>query len=725
MAVFNPTGPDVNPPNWDRLSKPIQQPESDKSTGLTLATIGEGLDTAAKLADTTEKSYLKDKVETGVNDLRDSYTRSLVQVRNMQIAGTVPPSGALSAAGISADTLGETPAPDVPGGLQAGLDKASALGTAQAQNGGGGKANDTLYTGSLNALAKQLRNQYPGYKDYIDEQIKSVSGVDPANAFMKNLLEDINRGATNANSEKNKDLTFIDKYVDSIPGAALAREKYLRGDMDGQGLRAFVAQKSQLHINQVAAEAARAAAKSQGELTVQRVKEDFTAEAGATINDAFNTQRMATNVQTPKELSDYFTGQATGQMPQMDEAQNRMWLTNLAAQRNSAANILRSIALRRDSEGNSYAKSAGGLHNLKDEMDEQLGIYDNVIKFVKDKDYQGVYAVLNMNNAIHNKATNVLYNDPTVGEASQRMSAVNEAVGPQTGAILLQDAIINKMDKKYTEYVKGVKMDMLAPANPATPTTLSSAIDDARQKKIQDPNVYGSITDVAKVISNPAVKDEAKANLMTSLFSPKNYGVLNKITKDGPDAPGRQAAFETMTDPKITDAVAKMPMRTQEMYRQWAEKEWGGVLARDSIADLSKIKDQTFLKSYKIAWHTEGGTGNAPYFEVLNKQGRPMSQTEASYARPVTEVTTRMNSGIANLAHIERSNNGDTNAYIVKVLSNSGFDFKNNVEGIPTKMMNSILNAGRKPDQPPIDSRVTPPISGPNFDERFGAAFQR
>src|SRR6266481_7068185 len=104
MAVFNPVGPDVTPQNWDRVSKPIQQPEADKSTGLTLATIGEGLDSAVKLADTTEKSYLKDKVETGVNNLRDSYTRQLVQVRNMQIAGTVDPAGAVSATGVSNDT---------------------------------------------------------------------------------------------------------------------------------------------------------------------------------------------------------------------------------------------------------------------------------------------------------------------------------------------------------------------------------------------------------------------------------------------------------------------------------------------------------------------------------------------------------------------------------------------------------------------------------------------
>src|SRR5258707_2375647 len=73
---------------------------------------------------------------------------------------------------------------------------------------------------NLNSLAKQLRAQYPGYKDYIDEQIKAVSGVDPANAVMRNLLEDINRNATNAKSEHDKTTAMLrDAVTSGIPNS--------------------------------------------------------------------------------------------------------------------------------------------------------------------------------------------------------------------------------------------------------------------------------------------------------------------------------------------------------------------------------------------------------------------------------------------------------------------------------------------------------------------------
>jgi len=81
------------------------------------------------------------------------------------------------------------------------------LGVAQVQN--LGKVNDTQYTMQVNSLLKQLRTQYPGFKDYIDTEMKSYSGIDPANAVMKNLLEDINHNATNAKSNMTRLLLWF------------------------------------------------------------------------------------------------------------------------------------------------------------------------------------------------------------------------------------------------------------------------------------------------------------------------------------------------------------------------------------------------------------------------------------------------------------------------------------------------------------------------------------
>src|SRR5258706_7434707 len=101
MVAFDITPPELTAPNWDRVSRPIQQPESiqtklkdtitpDKSTGLALETLAGGIESAAKLYDGSEKYYLKDKVTTCVDKLRDDYTAAYLNIRNQQ-QGLIPP----------------------------------------------------------------------------------------------------------------------------------------------------------------------------------------------------------------------------------------------------------------------------------------------------------------------------------------------------------------------------------------------------------------------------------------------------------------------------------------------------------------------------------------------------------------------------------------------------------------------------------------------------------
>lgn len=54
-----------------------------------------------------------------------------------------------------------------------------------------GKISDTYYYGQLVSLTKQMRSKYPGYEQYVDETIQSVTGVRPANAYRSALMNEI------------------------------------------------------------------------------------------------------------------------------------------------------------------------------------------------------------------------------------------------------------------------------------------------------------------------------------------------------------------------------------------------------------------------------------------------------------------------------------------------------------------------------------------------------
>src|SRR5258708_21670306 len=131
MAVFNPAIPEDTPKEWTNVSRPIEQPLSDKSTGLTLATLAQAGSSAVEIGKEIQEDIQKRQVRAGVEKLRDAYTDSLTKVRDQQIAGNIPNPQSLAAAGINTGTLAPDDQTNVPTGLQKGLDQARALGDAQ------------------------------------------------------------------------------------------------------------------------------------------------------------------------------------------------------------------------------------------------------------------------------------------------------------------------------------------------------------------------------------------------------------------------------------------------------------------------------------------------------------------------------------------------------------------------------------------------------------------
>src|SRR5882757_6453549 len=182
MAVFNPLEP-TNDPNYLNYSRGAEGGGVDKSTGIALETAGKAIEGVAEIADTGVKGYLKDKVRGTVEKERNDYTNYLQTLKQIAQTNTIP------GAGDGDSMLDANASMDVPDGLQAGLDRAGKYGAVSAT---GNKINDTLYTARLASEASGLRSTWSGYKDYIDEQFHKYSGMDPANAYYKNLMQDIN-----------------------------------------------------------------------------------------------------------------------------------------------------------------------------------------------------------------------------------------------------------------------------------------------------------------------------------------------------------------------------------------------------------------------------------------------------------------------------------------------------------------------------------------------------
>src|SRR6267142_1783757 len=211
MAEFNPQ---ITPltENFREHSRVIEAPHiaPDTSTGTMLETIGKGIAGVSKIADDFMQQKVKIEATTGVDAIRDITTRALETATQPQ---SVVPQPAQTGDGTKVadpSLLDSNASADVPDAIDGGLKRIGALTNARMATSG---RNDTIYVQQLNSLAKNLRAQYPGYRQYIDEQISSLTGMNPANAYVNSLLSDLKASQTSVEkiwNETYRDIAGVD-----------------------------------------------------------------------------------------------------------------------------------------------------------------------------------------------------------------------------------------------------------------------------------------------------------------------------------------------------------------------------------------------------------------------------------------------------------------------------------------------------------------------------------
>jgi hypothetical protein len=143
------------------------------------------------------KKDIEDKVYDVADRERQTYTDVLEKIKaGGGIKGVLDNNAEANNGG---DIPGEVG--DLPSTLE-GLESAK----------GSGKISGSYYQSQLLTLAKNLRAKYPGFREEIDQAFTKVTGSNPANAYIRSLVSDINRAATTGNTERNRALTYIQNH---------------------------------------------------------------------------------------------------------------------------------------------------------------------------------------------------------------------------------------------------------------------------------------------------------------------------------------------------------------------------------------------------------------------------------------------------------------------------------------------------------------------------------
>lgn len=723
MAIFNPQvaqGRD-DMPNYQRTSYPISELVPDKSAGLAYANAGTAVEGAAGLAKSTAEDYLKNKVRETVEPIREDFTKELELARQAQLGQSVVPPAVQSASGptsgSTANLYMDANKQDAPASVDSGIKQVQSIQSALEN----GKVNDTYYTQRLKSAVTKLRSDNPGFVDYIDNQVSSITGINPANAYITNLMQDINQRQTQKKTE-------LDRAIDDARKSGYPNSDVMVKTLRERG-ESFMPQYDQWYSEQTMFDAQikrKDALRRDTQAGKAEVKEnrtsDWTNEAGGTISSNLGTMVKISGLDQKDTILNFI--QKFGENPdKYTQAQMVELGTKLGSQRAvlEAQLSARMNQQSKDSQGRTYSYASDvGATEAQNILQKQLGVYDVMGKALSEgKLPLAAYAANHFRAVMDQTKDNLVSNN----EWAAKIGTFQEIMGPNWTNLVIQQSVRNNIDEKMRYYLDDNKLDARLGTNSVTMKQHLEAADRLQQEgKItagMKSRYIGNLVQIVDDIKNKDAPDDNKINVLKYIFSPQGQGILSHISTDytdpttGKPVPGKYSVFNRLTAEDVVKEVgrlSKIDPSVGKMYKNYLEREAGGQLFQNELLMLNKF---TGHDDIHIKYNDEPGGHGAPYITLLDRQGKelnvntrqapsglpgvaPTPPLSAGYITQVQKIVNRVNEGMAGMARVENGLGGNPNEYLLQFLQRSQVDLGQNWTGLPQKLMDAIA-ASRAP----------------------------
>lgn len=655
---------------------------------------------AAKGADTVIKDDIDNTTYTAVDRERQSFKAGLEQASGVNTTKMdVLSSGSHETIPDEVEGVGE------------------AVGTLKAAR-DGGKISPTLYYARLDAIASSIRNRYPGYREYIDKQISQVSGVDPANAYIKSLMSDINRAQSASAGAANKEETFVKQNL-GTEGVLDLWQQRKAGKVSMDDIYRRVSEdkvyKEQLNIRALE-RADRTGTRAEQAIAVA---DDATFEVNGKVNNWVKTFEL-TAAGTGDKMESAIQKLATGQTKYTPEEKDSLGQQIVAQKEKMSQEIDVSWNIR-DKNGKTQIDYMGGKDKADKLKADLLQPMDRIADLIYNEKWGAAGSAMR---AVKGQVAQSKYNlmnsgDPEMDAYWRNVAAVNE-LGSNFDKAFFDRMFINGIGKSKQNIGDKMKTYIEKEAAGAVTGNLNSkgapysaaeTIKQAQAAGVKDPAVFDAIVKIPTLIPDKSFPDAAKANLINYTFGPANRGVLDQVVADGRDPatgrpiPGKMAVFKAWTAPDITAEVIRLDKQDPSKnlwpnYKNWVEETFQNQLMSREVRDLNTIQ---VTPGMKITWNTET---NEFDWKIGNKSlvnpntSIDVTRAEAALANtPVnraaiqrgSDAIRRLNEGLRSVSNVAKAGNEDVESYLLKTLFSMGFDPSiRDVEGIPGHMMAAI-----------------------------------
>lgn len=685
MAEFDKFNPDVQQvgiPNFN-VTKPISQPEANKSLGTLFSGIGTAVKDAGELfkegvkaSDFNNKQEIQNKVLIDANAERDQNIE-VHKILDDQVRGTsIGSASPLDAASIDKSVNNK------PGPLQNLPRQVQTMAAARADQ----SQLDVYYKGRIDEMAKRYRATYPGYKDYVDHVFSQAGFGNPANEYLHALQTDFLKVQAQIGNKNTQALAiaeegikkgypgFSEHMISIQAGQPGAAEKVFR-DYNTYSNQEY--QRKTLQDNLSTTEAFK---KNRVEATSSVVTSSVQGRLGTELSNTSTPNAIGSII---KEMDGYALNPSTINTDRLHEIDVLL------------GNHMNRIKNDMEVEGNtphpSMVPSANG------DLVPDGKTYKNINMMGPD----AYHNVVNQNLDVLNRMREDIHNGQ-YGMAKFTANLVQGRKDDFASSIsgnkdIAGDLAMLDYVKGYPEWARTYFTGMLSDKNRLQiGDRLKSAADswalrfsnpnppspkealDTLGKGGNDAAANKYILNQVDNIINPKTPVDIKKNLTSAFFGSDNQKLTEKMSPSD-----RAAFFQKVSSPEFVSSIKTLGPDKVKQHTDWVNNEFGEVLFKKDINSLNdfpvdpKIRF-TFNDRDNTIGLDVGSDKNVHLKRGYAVPGAVYPGDFGAHARIDTLVRTvnRLNGGIQGVANVAKGNGGDeqvVRATIMNALQSAGF----------------------------------------------------
>lgn len=720
MANIPQALPNEEPKSYLGYSKPIEQPRPEVSTSLEslFKSIGTTLSGVAVSADTLIKDSARDGLNKDIDAERGRFTNELAQYsKDAGAPGQSGQQSSLQGNGMDAmaqDTGDDAEVPDEVTGIG---DQVTNLTNAR----GAGKISPTQYWLAIDNIAKDYRARYAGHREFIDQTISSITGHNPANAYMSSIMSDLNYAM--------RGTAKVDPLVRQATGAVteLAKNGRLPDDKIAE-----LYDKAQNHptdamrvVNAIMAPK-NASDKTGWELNAQEGKIKEAALVARTVVPKYVTDNiwshmegnMAFGGETVSSIQKKMAEMATDPTKANPEGIQALGMKLMMLRQQSELENRKWLDAPVGPNGESRAQVASGLSDAgkytNDLLREKYVPFDTMLKNLVGKDPSlAAYQTEVMQAQATNDQYNALKTD--FGSHIRMMNLLQKY--PKD----MQEYMKTILAKDYGNanvnvFVKDTMASFMTARSEGKLVSIDDAIKKAKSAGIDDPKVFNDFAKFGEQILNPNLSTESKVNIAASMFNPKNFGFLSNFNDDKVIedvngvyrmVPGKFSVWQTYTSPAFAAQIKALSVEHPEVgvwYKNWVSQGFGSDIFGPQIKQLSQIAADPRVT---LTYNNVTNTFNQPEQDTSDFWSRigARTQRKSGAIDDMGQSITMLNEGLRGIAN-EAATRGITEpaavqGYVLGQLKGLGFippqprvvrDPKN----ITDQLVNAFLSAAKQ-----------------------------